>query len=112
MRKGTIALFVALAFLCSLFAGVSIAAKATAPTKPLTLKGKTKGPVAFTHVNHKMDCKECHHKGEPSDKCEKCHKPAAEGKTPGLKDAFHKNCMGCHKAKKQGPTKCDECHKK
>jgi hypothetical protein len=110
MRKGTIALFVALAFMCSLFVGMSYAAKP--PAKDLTLKGATKGAVTFSHAKHKMSCKECHHKGEPTQKCESCHKAAAEGKTPSLKEAFHKNCQGCHKAQKKGPQTCNDCHKK
>jgi hypothetical protein len=125
MRKGTIALLVALVFLCSL--AVAFAAKA--PEK-VVLKGKTKGAVEFTHKKHaetlKIACKECHHKmeggknvwkeGDPVAKCESCHKPDAKpGEKPmALKEAFHKNCKDCHaaekKAGKKAPTLCNECH--
>ena len=68
--------------------------------------------------------------GDPVKKCSECHKEnAAEknsltfckkaypaGKAPGLKCAYHMNCIGCHKAmKKEGkkaPTSCTKCHPK
>lgn len=72
---------------------------ATAPTAPSVLKAKN-GNVTFNHKSHaKVDCKTCHTKGEP-------------GKMELDKDSAHKLCMGCHKEKGAGPTKCGECHKK
>lgn len=127
MKKGTVAVVVALAFLCTL--AVAFAAQKAPDT--VSLKGKTKPAVEFTHKKHaedlKIACKDCHHvykdgknvwkQGDPVQKCGACHK--AEGK-PGdkpmaLKEAFHENCWkGCHvKAKKEGkkaPTMCNECH--
>ena len=49
--------------------------------------------------------------------CLECHKAKTEGKTLSAKDAFHKDCKGCHddakKAKKPaGPTGCTQCHVK
>ena len=83
------------------------------------------GKVKFTHQKHaetrKIDCMKCHHtwkKGETSGKlCLECHKAKAEGKALSAKDAFHKNCKGCHdEAKKAGkpagPTGCTQCHVK
>jgi hypothetical protein len=125
MRKGTIALVVALAFLCSL----TVAFAAKAPDK-VTLKGATKGPVEFTHKTHaetlKIACTECHHvkkdgknvwkQGDPVQKCDACHKATAKpgDKPMGLKEAFHKNCVDCHKkekaAGKKAPVSCTECH--
>jgi len=83
------------------------------------------GKVSFTHKKHadtlKIDCIKCHHtwkKGETSGKmCKECHKEKAEGKTLSSKDAFHKDCQGCHndakKSKKPaGPTVCTQCHVK
>ena len=87
--------------------------------------GASYGKVKFTHKKHaetlKIDCIKCHHtwkKGETSGKlCLECHKAKAEGKALSAKDAFHKDCQGCHKeaeaAKKPaGPTKCTACHVK
>ena len=83
------------------------------------------GKVTFTHKKHaetlKIDCLKCHHtwkKGETTGKmCKDCHKAAAEGKTISSKDAYHKDCKGCHdEAKKAnkpaGPTGCTQCHVK
>ena len=83
------------------------------------------GKVKFPHKKHaetlKIDCTKCHHtwkKGETSGKlCLECHKAKAEGKALAAKDAFHKDCKGCHddakKANKPaGPTGCTQCHVK
>lgn len=59
------------------------------------------GNVTFTHRDHakQMDCKTCH-AGTP-------------GKMADFnKDKGHALCIGCHKEKGAGPTKCAECHKK
>ncbi len=67
----------------------------------IVLKAKI-GDVTFPHKMHQemlTDCKVCHEK-EP-------------GKIEGFgKDSAHKLCKGCHEAKKQGPVKCYDCHKK
>lgn len=84
---------------------------------------KAQPPVTFNHQKHSKDlsigCVKCHHtykEGEKVEKCSPCHKVEAEGKKVGLKDAFHKICMGCHKkektAGKKPPTLCKDCHKK
>lgn len=83
------------------------------------------GKVTFTHKKHvetyKIECLTCHHtwkKGETTGKlCKDCHKAKTEGKTLSAKEAYHKQCKGCHdeakKAKKPtGPTGCTECHVK
>jgi hypothetical protein len=69
------------------------------------------GKVTFSHKGHmgSGDCKVCHHMGTPDQKCAACH--TAEAKMPA-KDAFHKNCIDCHKEKAAGPTGCMDCHKK
>ncbi len=80
----------------------------------------------FTHKKHadalKIDCMaSVYHTwkaGETSGKlCLECHKAKAEGKAVAAKDAFHKDCKGCHddakKANKPaGPTGCTQCHVK
>jgi hypothetical protein len=72
-------------------------------------------PVAFSHGMHTLltdDCATCHHHGEPDQTppCGKCHgvRPAI----PSLKDAYHGQCMGCHREMEMGPTNCSECHTK
>jgi hypothetical protein len=52
------------------------------------------------HQEKLKDCKLCHEKGP--------------GKIEGFSgmSAGHKLCKSCHEAKKVGPTKCAECHKK
>lgn len=70
------------------------------------------GNVTFSHKIHTeaAACKDCHHMGEsPVQKCDSCH--TADSKTT-TKDAYHKNCIECHKEKAKGPTGCMECHKK
>lgn len=82
-------------------------------------------PTEFTHKKHaedyKIACKECHHKDEDPakgvKKCISCHDIAeAKGDAPKAMDAYHKNCIDCHKkeneAGKAAPTKCNDCHKK
>ena len=90
-------------------------------------------PVIFPHELHmssldKEGCGACHHvydksKGKlvPVDDdgtfCKKCHGAKRSGNTPGLREAFHGQCTGCHrdlirKEKKTGPTTCGECHRK
>jgi predicted CXXCH cytochrome family protein len=87
---------------CALFffsSGTALASEA------ITFPSKMMGDVQFHHENHqeflKKDCKACHTK-----------KP---GKIEGFnKDAAHKLCWDCHKAKSngKGPVSCKACHKK
>jgi len=90
----------------------------------------------FPHKKHaaelQISCTECHHlykngsnvwkQGDPVAKCETCHTSPKTGKA--LKDAppeeqklslynaFHRNCLNCHKEQAKGPTKCLQCHPK
>ncbi|MFH1337040.1 MAG: cytochrome c3 family protein [Candidatus Zixiibacteriota bacterium] len=75
--------------------------------------------VTFSHGMHSLmaeDCAVCHHHGEAGQTppCTKCHATSvSEGSsTPGLKDAYHHQCVGCHKKMEMGPTTCAECHTK
>jgi len=81
-------------------------------------------PSVFNHLQHTKttgDCSECHHLRTPHEvaaPCRECHtrRVTAEGdKTPGLKDAYHQQCIACHKeAAKTGQKvalNCVECHK-
>ena len=70
-------------------------------TDTAVLKAKN-GDVTFNHKKHSAD---------PAS-CKACHGDTKPGKLTMDKDAAHKLCKGCHDAKKAGPTKCGECHKK
>lgn len=83
------------------------------------------GKVILTHKKHaetyKIDCLKCHHDWKPGQAtgklCKDCHKAKTEGKAISAKEAFHKNCKGCHDELKKagkttGPTGCTQCHKK
>lgn len=75
-------------------------------------------PVRFSHGNHSSvagECGSCHHHSEvgQTPPCQKCHGASLESKgsgMPGLKDAYHRQCMGCHKDMGTGPVGCGECH--
>ncbi len=89
--------------------------------------GKRQRPgVTFSHAKHfeSMDCVKCHHfyvNGENvwdesrETNCAACHGPKAEGSKMGLMEAFHENCVGCHREIKPAtgktvPLACGECH--
>ncbi len=79
---------------------VLLVAGAAAAADTMTIKSKT-GDVTFNHKVHgdSLTCKPCHGEGTP-------------GKLTLAKDSAHKMCKGCHDAKKAGPSKCFDCHKK
>ena len=119
MKKGLIVMGVVAGFVLSVMMATGVFAKDVVEYNP------SYGKVSFTHKKHaetlKIDCLKCHHtwkKGETTGKlCKDCHKAKAEGKTMSAKDAYHKDCKGCHdeakKAKKAaGPTGCTQCHVK
>ena len=88
-------------------------------------------PVFFDHdlhmdVDEEAGCGACHHvydekagrlvdaDGEET-ACTECHGAKRKGHTPSLREAFHGNCTGCHRARLKagesaGPTTCGECH--
>lgn len=89
----------------------------------LQIEGKRLAPVPFPHALHvdkaKIDCAKCHHADkDPTqpDRCVKCHPVTAPPNVTNYKDAYHKQCIDCHKAVvakgTKAPTKCAECHKK
>lgn len=82
------------------------------------------GPVRFMHKKHAAilgDCTGCHHY-RPADptaqeiaRCSACHRKSFEPEMLeriGLKAAYHRQCMDCHKERNQGPVGCTECHAK
>jgi len=120
MKKGLISIGILAGFLLSIL----MVSGAFAAKDEMTFDVPY-GKVKFTHKNHvekiKLECVKCHHtwkKGETTGKfCKDCHKAKAEGKAISAKDAFHKDCKGCHdEAKKAtkpaGPTGCTQCHVK
>ena len=77
--------------------------------------------AGYFHGQETVLCQGCHHNSPASKtppKCGSCHgKPfdASSPDRPGLKAAYHGQCMGCHKAmnlEKPKSTACVECHKK
>ncbi|HBT82869.1 MAG: hypothetical protein A2091_04540 [Desulfuromonadales bacterium GWD2_61_12] len=104
--KRLVVLLAAVAFLAI---GTVVVAANNGPAE-IKLANKM-GEITFNHAAHQgkvADCKTCHHKGVEAGKCTGCHgvKPEA----PAAKDAFHKQCKGCHQ-EKGGPTGCKDCHK-
>jgi len=120
MRKGLISLGILACFLLSILMVSGVFAKDVIEYNP------SYGKVTFTHKKHidlKIDCVKCHHEmkgkkpGEAVQSCKSCHKAKAEGKAISSKDAFHKDCKGCHEEAKKankpaGPTGCTQCHVK
>ncbi len=120
MKKGLISLGILACFLLSILMVSGVFAKDVIEYNP------SYGKVTFTHKKHidlKIDCVKCHHEmkgkkpGEAVQSCKSCHKAKAEGKAISSKDAFHKDCKGCHEEAKKankpaGPTGCTQCHVK
>ena len=83
-------------------------------------------PAVFRHEEHNEvagieDCNECHHvyddngkrvedESSEDQRCSDCHDLKNEGRKPGLMQAFHTNCKGCHEKEKKGPVMCGQCH--
>jgi hypothetical protein len=88
-----------------------------------------KPPVHFNHRLHEArgaPCEACHHdyqrgrnvwrQGMPVEKCRACHGPAPRANRLDIKDAFHRQCKGCHltlrqKRRQAGPSDCRGCHR-
>ena len=78
-------------------------------------------PVPFDHRGHAEmagmagGCAVCHHytpEGAAKPACKTCHEtsPKREDlRKPGLKAAYHRQCMGCHRDW-SGATECAACH--
>lgn len=78
-------------------------------------------PVPFDHEGHAGmadmagGCAACHHytpEGLEHPACKTCHSieaSEAEIHMPGLKGAYHRQCMGCHR-EWSGETRCGVCH--
>ncbi len=78
-------------------------------------------PVRFNHEAHAGmtrfggDCTLCHHhtpEGGEHPACRTCHPadvPHESSDQPGLKGAYHRQCLGCHR-EWEGETSCEICH--
>jgi hypothetical protein len=74
--------------------------------------------ATFFHGNDEVVCEGCHHHGSVGRHpalCENCHgQPFREDAlfTPGLKGAYHRQCLGCHVSMGlQAESNCAVCHK-
>jgi hypothetical protein len=78
-------------------------------------------PVPFDHAGHARmadmgdGCETCHHftpEGKEQPRCGACHDSTANGTDiykPGLKGAYHQQCMSCHRDWVD-ETDCSVCH--
>ena len=74
-------------------------------------------PTRFNHANHvdyEEDCSVCHHHTSDAERfppCRECHgMPFKTMDRPGLKGAYHRQCMNCHREMESGPLGCTDCH--
>jgi len=88
--------------------------------KTLISKIKDNKLAMYFHSDEGSICQGCHHNSPPDKKppkCGSCHgRPfdAADIHRPGLKGAFHQQCIGCHDVmniEKPKSTECASCHK-
>jgi hypothetical protein len=79
-------------------------------------------PVVFPHKLHAsmtemgQGCEVCHHNNPPDriPPCRECHGGASNPvdlRQPGLKGAYHRQCLGCHRDWTHA-SKCEICHAK
>ena len=120
-RIGTVMLaFATLALLLA----VAFARTDTPRLEPEALKPQQRPAAVFDHDAHNEkakleNCAVCHHdakdgkivpegssEGTP---CADCHAKAAT-KGTYLVNAYHRQCMDCHKTSGKGPTSCGGCH--
>lgn len=110
-------------------AGVLTEPPATSLLKISVPGASRKPPVAFSHKLHearRVACTQCHHEyegrrnvwhqGQPVQRCQACHSLGTAARRLDLKNAFHRQCKGCHLRLKQqgrpaGPIECRGCHR-
>ena len=91
--------------------------------------GRHKRPVTFSHRVHKargVACAQCHHhyqgkrnlwhEGQPVEPCRACHGLRPEARRLDVKNAYHRQCKGCHlrlrqQGRQAGPIECRGCHR-
>ncbi|MCT4535011.1 cytochrome c3 family protein [Halodesulfovibrio sp.] len=128
-RYFPIALFVAILIAVACYGFLRPAETAAVPMR--VLLDNSAGLVVFDHAKHVdeygVDCETCHHElldeadedgnipedAEPA-ACSDCHsKVSDDPDVPGLMDAYHQSCMGCHEEIDAGPytqDQCNQCH--
>jgi hypothetical protein len=127
MKQIPLAAFLALTVVIFLYAGAHSQEDMTVVDNSL-FKNSRRPPSVFPHDAHNEkagieECSECHHvydeegnrvedESSEDDRCGECHNMEKDGRKPGLMEAFHTNCKGCHLKKKKGPVMCGECHVK
>ena len=117
MKKKTVAILSVIAMSVMMLGATVVCAQDKGPAKlDIDFNSKGKKVLGFDHHGHQghLKCGDCHHKaaeGETPKACHSCHHKK-KGDAPSIKDAYHKNCKGCHKKAKKGPTKCNACHKR
>ncbi|HZK12995.1 MAG TPA: cytochrome c3 family protein [Desulfobaccales bacterium] len=90
---------------------------------------RPKPPVQFSHRVHearRLACTQCHHdyqgrrnvwhEGQPVAKCQTCHGLRPEARRLDVKNAYHRQCKGCHlrlrqQGRQAGPIECRGCHR-
>jgi len=98
---------------------------------PYIFADKARPSPAFDHTRHEEafdngGCARCHHVMDTATgqlayvedeeaACHECHAAQAVADTPGLREAAHESCTGCHRrmikaGQKTGPTTCGQCH--
>ena len=93
------------------------------PREPLRLMFEVAaGNVLFNHKIHSvaegygLSCGDCHHtlaEDEYADaqSCSECHElDEGDEEMPKRADAFHLQCINCHKDYEAGPIECTGCH--
>ena len=122
--KKSLKLAYGLAIYCFFVAVVSYAAfPVNTPEKPVRIMyWSMAGNVLFDHATHAavpgygVNCSDCHHDLEGDDTatpeaCTACHAiDSGDEDMPKRSDAFHTQCIGCHKDFGAGPTECGSCH--
>jgi hypothetical protein len=67
------------------------------------------------HGSNEVLCSGCHHESTPGTRpppCSSCHDKEGESTVdkPGLKDAYHRQCLGCHQEMGLAQQGCTDCH--
>ena len=96
---------------------------AKVPDQPVRVMFKcVAGKILFdhkAHIDYGDSCTNCHHnleEGETNpESCGVCHESESQDEdVPGRGDAFHAQCIGCHKDSGAGPgsgdKECGLCH--
>jgi cytochrome c553 len=121
----------ALGLVVVMIASWAVALPASKAPENVVLNAATskRAPVPFPHALHVTaveSCVACHHNHEgltaksnvDVKTCASCHLKPEKAGVPNISDmsltknAYHINCITCHKEKAKGPTKCNDCHAK